>query len=231
VCGLASFTNINRRSGEREPNFQVLRSDGTELDFTNPWPGASPNNTVYFLDWITGGFLGEIKKQGELIRCKNCGHTWPIFDAHPTVRVDEIVETPHRTQTDMGTDTYLTTNASAATVERGIDLKQTWSQSWSVEYEKATRTNIATDFSAKGAIGLRSEVEEQIRKKYVATETLSREYTDTLTLTLPPQTKVLTTIEWKKIWQHGLLKLSDGGQVPFKVAVQLTYDYSTQDAV
>jgi hypothetical protein len=123
------------------------------------------------------------------------------------------------------------TNASSASVERSIDLKQTWSQSWSVEYEKATRTNIATDISAKGAIGLRSEVEEQIRKKYVATETLSREYTDTLTLTLPPQTSVLTTIKWKKIWQHGLLKLSDGGQVPFKVAVQLTYDYATQDAV
>jgi hypothetical protein len=207
------------------PVYNLLESDGTAIPLESNYDKSKPQST-YTLRLSSFEEIKITLPDGAQIQCKRCMRTWPFF-AEQTLRqrVVEIIET-HRSQTSLGSDNYPMINAGPGSMARRINLEQAWSQSWSIEYEKAIRTAMVAEISAGKAGGLKNEIETQVRTKYAATETLSRTYTDELTVHVDPNSKVVVTINWKKIWQHGLLKLSDGGEVPFKVAVQLTYDFS-----
>jgi len=190
---------------------RLLKSDGTEVDFA--------------LRTIDSYLVKSKFEEGTQIQCRKCGQAWPLFEGQtPSQHIVEIIETD-RSETHVGTDRYPMSNASPGAIERRLKLEQGWSKTWSIEYEKATRTNIAAEFASKAG-GLKHEIEQQIRDKYAATDSVSRTYSDELTVSVEANSKVIVSIFWKKIWQHGIIKLDDGGEVPFKVAVQLTYDFS-----
>jgi tetratricopeptide (TPR) repeat protein len=158
------------------------------------------------------------------------------------VRVDTIIPT-HRTETVVGTDKYPMRNTSPGTVTRRLTLEKTWSQSWRLNYSdpesggvdyggasgaigRIHRTNLDLVIAKRGAFRQvrqrMREIEEQLRARYAITESLTDTYTEELML--PPDANVVATITWRKIWQHGVVRLTDGEKVPFKIAVQLTCD-------
>lgn len=195
--------------------FRLLNADGTEYQ-----PTAM--DTVLLTDNWSFTLPDDLRAQ-----CKNCGYTWPIFFlAEEQPHIVEIVEIEERSETQLGKDKYRMSNPSQATAVRRLNLEQRWSQSWNVEYEKAKRTRAEIGLQKTFLGNFKGEVERQIKTKYAITEDSTRTFTDELVLTLPAETRVVVTINWKQIWQHGLIKFSHGEEVPFKVAVGLTYDFS-----
>ena len=49
---------------------------------------------------------------------------------------------------------------------------------------------------------------------------------------VPPNSHIRVAVSWKKIWQHGVAQIVNGGhalEVPYRIATGMTFDQSTID--
>ncbi len=49
---------------------------------------------------------------------------------------------------------------------------------------------------------------------------------------VPAHTKLTIVVRWKRIWQHGLVQITQGGltlRIPFRIAVAMTFDQEQID--
>lgn len=173
-----------------------------------------------------------------LAKCPKCGHRWPVFAGHTPPKSDqqyvvELVESS-RSEEPIGEEQRLIDNSrSGVELERRFTVRKEWSQSLVIEKEKARTDGGEITVGVSDAASLKLVAEQAIKEKYTISEDTTHSYTEEIILKVPAKTRLRVIFYWKRIWQHGIIKLRDeqgrSNELPFKVAVGATFDQMQVD--
>lgn len=135
----------------------------------------------------------------------------------------EVVET-HRSEEPLGMEERSIDNTrSTTTVTRTLKASKEWTRNYSIDLENVRRGSVGLSIQV-----LKADVEKTLREKYSLTEQVHETYGEEIGLTVPARTRVRLVLHWKRIWQHGIVRItySDNRivEVPFELAVGITFD-------
>jgi hypothetical protein len=175
---------------------------------------------------------------GVVAQCPKCEEKWPVFSSGKLPESlkqphQEIKET-HRSEEEIGAEKREIDNAkSSIELERRFTVTKEWSKSFIVEEEKGRKKGAELAVGLGEAASIKATVEQAIRVKYISNEGIKEIYTEEIVLKVPAYTKLLVVLNWKRIWQHGIITLHDenGGisEWPFKLVVGVTFDQTQVD--
>ena len=171
-------------------------------------------------------------------KCPKCETKWPVFSGGKLPETlkqpyQEIKET-HRSEEEIGAEKREIDNAkSSIELERRFTVTREWTKSFIVEEEIGRKTGAELSVGLSETASIKATAEEAIRVKYIRTEDTKQIYTEEIVLKVPANTKLLVVLNWKRIWQHGIITLHDEkGDVsewPFKLVVGVTFDQTQAD--
>lgn len=148
-----------------------------------------------------------------------------------------ILET-ERVEEFLGSEQRLIDSSNSATnLTRKFTISKEWSQSYVIE-EENTKTR-----GGEGGVGLqifnvnlgnfKLTAQSNLKEKYSISENSKQTYGEEIVIQIPPYTKLRVFFQWKRLWQHGLIKFQDpsGAQfeVPFRVVIGVTFDQMQVD--
>lgn len=205
----------------------------------NRWP-IIPN---YFKEdgtRIPALTLLPLMDQGAIAECTKCHQRWSVFAASqssvssPEYEVD-FIETK-RTEEPIGEEQRTIDNSkSSIQLTRRFAVSKEWSQSYSIEYEKASANKQQLNIGLNQGVdaGIQSVAEDSLKERYSISSGSKQTYTEEITLSVPANTNLRVVFSWKRIWQQGLLILKNrSGQkieLPFQIAVGVTFDQTQID--
>lgn len=118
-------------------------------------------------------------------------------------------------------------NPTDATLTRRIEVSQDWKRIYTVEKEGATKVGASLK---TGPVDV--EAEKTLSTKYGVSTEETHTYTEEVSVTVPPHSKVSLTLAWKRRIQKGVLRYFDEAgftliDVPFSVVTGVTFDQIT----
>ncbi|GAB1541961.1 hypothetical protein NUACC21_46340 [Scytonema sp. NUACC21] len=137
-----------------------------------------------------------------------------------------------------GAEQRLVNNSNGATnLIRKFAISKEWSQSYTIEYENTTICG------TEGRINLQNfnlnldnfklTAQNNLKEKYSISESSKQTYGEEIVIQIPPYTKLRVFFQWKRLWQHGLIKFKDDKssefEVPFRVVIGITFDQMQVD--
>jgi hypothetical protein len=148
-----------------------------------------------------------------------------------------VIET-ERVEEHLGSENRVIDNSkSGVTVTREFNITKEWSQSYVIDYEKtrALGGEINAGIGKNAAallqlvsVSFKATFQKTIKDRYSTSEGTKLTYSEKITLQVKEKTKLRVTFEWKRLWQHGLLKISTKNgteiEIPFRVAIGVTFD-------
>jgi hypothetical protein len=169
--------------------------------------------------------------------CRKCKQKWPLepdsLAPSQAVGVLDVVEVD-RVEEPLGNEIRVIDNsASDITVTRTLRATKDWMQSYTVEAEQARLVGHGLEVGSKEIGTFKANAEETLRRKYSFSNEVRQTFAEEIGLTVPARTKIRLTIHWKRIWQRGFVRIQQGPdrliEVPFQMAVGLTFDQSQVD--
>jgi len=202
---------------------------GTRVDIRLDKAGGAVWAARYLTySWVALGvsFIG-LKKELEdfLSRCL----AGPAGAPAEELTVVAVTET-RRSEHPMGTEDRVVDNsANSSPVTRTFMVRKRWLQTCQVEAEHAVTDRTSFDAKALDLLSLSSTAERSVRRQYAITTDVEQEYQEEVTLEVPEFRTVTLTISWKRLVQHGevrMLRSADGARVvvPFAADVGVTFD-------
>jgi hypothetical protein len=190
-----------------------------------------------------------------LAQCPRCNQKWPVFakytteapslsptvttlhaTALPNVKAEiagfEFLETD-RMEEYIGSDRRIVDNSKGSgTITRTMAVSKEWTKSVTVDLEKAISTTGEAGFKAF-IFDLKAKIDASLKHQYSVTEGTKHAYTDETSVAVGPREKNTYCLNWKRIWQNGLIRCLDRnnneiGTIPFRVVIGLTYDLVTE---
>jgi hypothetical protein len=140
-----------------------------------------------------------------------------------------IIEAPNEDEEPFITEVpRIIDNPSAATVTRSIYVSQEWKRTHTIDIEGSTKVGA----SAKLTPFIDVQVETALSAKYGASTEETQTYTDEVSVTVPPCSRVTLSLIWKLRIRRGVVRyLDEAGfaliDVPFSVVTGVTFDQIT----
>jgi hypothetical protein len=212
-----------------------LRSagDGIDVDVRLVKAGSAAWTAKYpTYSWIaTGISFNSLKKELEQSVKKWIRGREKV--GHGALRVLEVVETD-RSERSLGTDVRTIDNrASETTVVRTIKASKRWRQTCQIDIEKSRAKSKDSYVILPELLSVKSIVEDSVRRQYSISTDVEQAFEEEVTLTVQQRTGLIIYMDWKRIVQHGYVRLVDPFQrvieVPFEVDVGVTFDQRQRD--
>jgi hypothetical protein len=177
---------------------------------------------------------------GAYARCRRCDTQWPIFSDDTLTfeepsdsRVATIVATETaRTPEYIGDDTHIIDgSASAISARSTIRASRRWRHAYQINKELARSVSGDAGLANFLPITLSARLDQTIKNAYSLETEEEQVFEQSIELDVPARTKLIVTLRWKRIWQDGYLVITQGTstvEVPYRVAVQLSYDQTLQ---
>jgi hypothetical protein len=140
-----------------------------------------------------------------------------------------IIEAPNEDEEPFITEVpRIIDNPGAATVTRSIHVSQDWKRTHTIDIEGSTKVGA----SVKLTPFIDVQVETALSVKYGASTEETQTYTDEVSVTVPPCSKVTLSLIWKLRIRKGVVRyLDEAGfaliDVPFSVVTGVTFDQIT----
>jgi len=172
--------------------------------------------------------------QGAYMVCQKCGYRLVVFEAdkvsRPSIEVLDLVET-YRSEERIGRDERLIDNAgSTAEVTRKLLVTREWSKDFKLEREVTDRASEGFTIGDEQVAHLSFETERVLKQRYSVSERSREVYSEEVIIVVPPGARLRVLIDWKKIWQHGTIKVQDSAKriwpYQFRVIAGVTFDQS-----
>ena len=180
--------------------------------------------------------------QGEIAECPHCAHRWNYRGKSSPIRpnkleVVNIIETS-RSEEILGVEQRLIDNSrSTSKTTRRFTVSREWSKNYTIKYENTqvngAELNLGLKLVETELANLKVASQETLNKQYSISEGTTENYTEEVQVEVPGYKKLNVIFNWKRIWQHGVIKFRDQNNqvfdVPFQVAVGVTFDQSQID--
>ncbi|MBG6133973.1 hypothetical protein [Longispora fulva] len=145
----------------------------------------------------------------------------------------EILE-GSRTEEDLGEEARIVDNSgSDSGVTRSVKVSREWTRTVTVAHDQATARGSALTIGP-GWANLKIQVDQTLRHTYGIGSSVRELTEEEIILVVPPRRTVRLLLRWKRVWQHGLVRVSNSGggsvEVPFRALVGVTFDQLQQDA-
>lgn len=172
-------------------------------------------------------------------KCLKCGYEWnqrntnnPVVVA-PKLRVVGFFETD-RTQESLGDESRVIDNyRSPSAMTRKFTISREWNKGYVIEYEKSDANKHEIAIGASEAVNIKAVTENALREQYSVSEGRKESASEEVEITVPANTKLCIIFQWKRIWQNGVIKLTDEKEqeftVPYRIAVGITFDQLQYD--
>jgi hypothetical protein len=105
-------------------------------------------------------------------------------------------------------------------------------RSLSIEEERTSTKGTAVQLGLEDIGHVRQATEKALKSKYSISEDTRETYVEDLLFRVPGRTSLVVVLNWKRIWQHGMIRIGSADQtveVPFKAAVGVTFDQVQMD--
>lgn len=144
-----------------------------------------------------------------------------------------IVETI-RSEEPVGEEQRAIDNSgSAINLTRRFTVSKEWSQSYTVQYERVRSSGGEFNLGIADKAGIKLTIQEALKSQYSISDETRRAYAEEVVLEIPAKTRLRVFFHWKRIWQHGIIKLRDQRnreiEIPFQVVIGLTFDQTQVD--
>ena len=144
------------------------------------------------------------------------------------------IEEAERFSEPLGDEVRVIDNTrSTSETERKITVSRQWSQTVTLEMDKATELEGRLDLKLPLSLGFSASAKQSITRKYAISEGVTRTYSEEVTITVMPKTLTTITFGWKQIWQGGIVvgRNAQGMEVrvPFEVKLHPTFDQTQED--
>jgi hypothetical protein len=178
------------------------------------------------------------KHRSAVAECPKCLQRWPVFETSPKYDSEQrqfiSTEETERSEEHIGKEQRIIDNSmSSIDVTRQLTVSKEWSQTYAIDYEKASRVGGEVNLGVSGGLNLKLAAEEAIKTKYYISEGIKKTYSEQITFSIKSKTKVRIILDWKLIWQHGIAKFRDQKnqiiEVPFRVVAGVTFDQTQID--
>jgi len=185
-----------------------------------------------------GQHMGLLPKEA-IAECRSCARRWPVFVGGslaaigPGAEEVETIETeravvPHHTD-----PLELDNLAGTSPLKHTVTISQEWTQTVQIDEEKSKteQSTSGAEVPGVGTFGRRAEA--VVKSNYSITEGTKKTLTREFSFEVPPGTKRVVSFNYAQVVQHGVARLSSGGNVvaelPFSVAVDMTVNLAQQD--
>jgi hypothetical protein len=169
----------------------------------------------------------------ELAECSNCFHRWRVYSRSQPVASEKleilgIIETA-RSEEVFGVDRRLIDNSKSSTkLTRRFSVSKEWAKTYSIEYEKAFVDGAEFNVELSEVFSIKASSEETLRKQYALSEETKETYLEEVEIEVPSFTKLSLIFQWKRIWQHGFIRLQIQNnkeiKIPCQIVVGVTFD-------
>lgn len=177
-----------------------------------------------------------------VLECHDCTHRWNMYSKSNPIRPNKlefvsIIET-HRSEEILGIDQRIIDNSkSTSKTTRKFTVSREWSKSYSIQHENTqvngTELNLGVKLPEIEIANIKLTSQETLKSQYSISEGKKETYTEEVQVEVSGYKKLNVIFTWKGIWQHGVIKFrhQDNTEfyVPFKVAVEVTFDQSQID--
>jgi hypothetical protein len=196
---------------------RYFREDGTRIDRLTHW---------------------LLMERSAIAECPKCLGRWNVFATNQTNsssgKNEMVFEETDRFQEVIGEEERIINNSqSSGKVSRRFTVSKEWLKSYSIELENATKNGVKLEVGLLRTIKTRQAAEESLIERYSVTEDQKRVYQEEIILDIPARTKMRVIIIWKRIFQRGVLKITQADssmiEIPFQVAIGLTFDQTQID--
>lgn len=115
---------------------------------------------------------------------------------------------------------------------RSVTASREWTRAYAVDFEHTTTESAGL---AAGPLWLttRVDIESAVQRTYSIDTTSKLDFSEQITITVPAGVRVRVTMRWKRIWQHGVVRIADHrgevSTVPFQVVANVTFDQRQTD--
>jgi len=124
---------------------------------------------------------------------------------------------------------------SGSPSNRKLFVSKEWTKSYVVEQENARKIEGKAEVSVKILANISASIENAITAKYSIASQTRQLHSEEIDITIPSKTRIRLYLQWKRIWQHGFVRLRNRRhveiEVPFKVVSELTFDQVQVDEI
>jgi len=171
--------------------------------------------------------------------CPDCQGEWPVFASEaPAARNPAPVRLreTERVKEAFSEDTReLDNRGGSTTTTQTMSVSEQWTQTMQIDVERTETTQNTGTIGVDQVASISTQVEEELKRSYSITDTHQRTHSEELTIEVPPHTLRHLDLRYKRILQKGVAEvpMDDGSvlEVPFKVALNLSLDWSQRDEV
>ena len=147
---------------------------------------------------------------------------------------DTRIEEAERVSEALGDEVRVIDNSrSSSDAERKITLTRQWTQSISLDMERATDLGGSVDAKLPFAIGFSASASQSIKRRYGVAEDVVRTYSEEVTIKVKQKTRSKITFSWRQVWQRGVVVGLDAEgreiRAPFEVKLHPTFDQMQED--
>lgn len=170
---------------------------------------------------------------GSYCVCQKCGYKLMIFvadnpPAQPVAQLVEALET-HRSEEPLGRDERVIDNLSnSREVTRKFLVSREWTRDYQLEREQTDRSVDSLAIGSDDIINLSFETERLLKERYSLAESTRETYAEEVTLIVPAKARLVVYFQWKKIWQHGIIRVRVASSTivgyNFRVVSGITFD-------
>lgn len=145
----------------------------------------------------------------------------------------EVIETD-QFEEHLGEEARVIDNRHSATgVTRSVRASREWSRTLSIGSDQ-TRTYGGEIGGGVAWLKVKGNVEQELKRSYSTEIATKQEFSEEITITVPERTSVRLVLRWKRIWQRGVVRVTEPDgvvyDVPFQVVVNITFDQLQHDA-
>jgi hypothetical protein len=146
----------------------------------------------------------------------------------------EVIE-GQRSERPIGDDVRTLDNSGSSSVlSRDLKITKRWSQTCSIDIEQTNTRGSSRELLLHQLASISGDISETVRKHYSMTSETEEIFEDGIALSVPAHTAVQLTVQWKRLLQHGVVRLVDRRtniiyEVPYESAVGLTFDQKQID--
>ncbi|MGB0929454.1 MAG: hypothetical protein ACPGVB_01670, partial [Chitinophagales bacterium] len=179
----------------------------------------------YLIDWFFEGYNNpDLKQKQGIFSAKRSNKKEQTTE---TYRISTITETNVTYESNSSELRTIDNSRSNGIVRRRLIISREWKKTISLQEEDYNRSTKKAKIGLS-FLGLEGELEEAIQTKYNFTRQETKIFSEEVELEVGPSSKIVLRIDWKTIWQNGIIELENPtGDIiffPYKIAKGITFD-------
>ena len=175
--------------------------------------------------------LRPLKDPAAIQQCPRCDGRWFAYDRSGLV---DVVEGERDSELVSSREIVMDNSKGTTSMVRTKTITEEWSRTYELTLEEGAVRETSITLGKSGVAGVSAMAQNALKTTYSIGQESRRSYSEEIPFDVPPGVRQVVTLTFRRIWQHGTLRVVDSNgepeDVPYKVVVDLDMDMARVDA-